>query len=315
MSVINRNLNNRALLEKAAQVVGDLAPGGLLNEQQSVDFLVLAIKGAKILPLCTSQPMSKPKQEIDKLLWDDQVLFPGTEVTALDAADESKASFQRVTLDVKTLKGVTRMSDEVLEDNIMKDGLQDYLLRGMAKKVSQDMENLLINGDTALTGLLGTFDGIIKQATSNVYIAGGVALDKTVLKNTIKTLPEQYRNEAHKMGFFTSANAVLDYRSTVADRLTSLGDAFLTGNGGLQFQATDVHGVPMFPNALGADTDETVLLYMDPKNVYVGAYKEIRLESDRNIETCVTTYVVRTRWDVKYAEEPRVVKATGVLAG
>ena len=315
MSAIDEKLQNRTILEKANQALADLATGGLLNEEQAKDFLTIAIKASRVLPLVTNQRMNKPEQQIDKLLWDDQVMYPGAEATAIAAADESKAAFSRVTLSAKTLKGVTRMTDEVLEDNIIRNSLKDRLLTEMAVKVSQDMENLLLNGDTALTGLLGTFDGVIKQATSNVYVAGGSALTKDVLKNVIKTMPVQYRDEHDMMRFFTSDNAVLDYRATLTDRATALGDAFLTGNGDIQFQNTPLKGVPMFPTELGAGSDETVVLYLNPKNIYAGVYKDIRLESDRNIETGVTTFVVRTRWDVKYAEEPRVVKATGVLAG
>jgi hypothetical protein len=68
----------------------------------------------------------------------------------------------------------------------------------------------------------------------------------------------------------------------------------------------------LFPENLGGGTDETVVLFCDPKNITFGIQRSIRLETDKDISAGEIIMVMSTRWDVKYAHEPAVVKATGV---
>ena len=54
------------------------------------------------------------------------------------------------------------------------------------------------------------------------------------------------------------------------------------------------------------------MLLTDPKNINVGIWRQVRLETDKDISEGVVKIVATLRFDFKYVEETAVVKATHV---
>jgi hypothetical protein len=67
--------------------------------------------------------------------------------------------------------------------------------------------------------------------------------------------------------------------------------------------------VPLFPENLGTGSNCTNILLTDPKNINIGVWRNIRIETDKDISEGVLIIVATLRFDVKYAEETAVVKA------
>jgi len=307
-------LNNRTILEKADLALADLtAGGGILKPAQAQKFMRLLIKDSVLMKLATVVPMGSPKQQISKIKFGSRILRPGQEATALVAADRAKPDMTSVELDAKLFKAEVRLSDEVLEDSIERGELRQTIMEMIAEAISRDMEEVVVKGDTASADpFLAVMDGVLKQATSHVVDAAGAPISKNLLSDMLKTLPSEHLRDKKSMAFLTSVDADLNYRNTLAERATAVGDKFLEGDTPVLYSGVPVQSVPLFPENLGVSNDQTVILLTNPKNIQIGIWRQIRIESQREISEGTLKIVATLRFDVKFAEEPGVAKSINV---
>ncbi|MEZ5140890.1 MAG: phage major capsid protein [Acidimicrobiales bacterium] len=307
-------MSNRTILEKADLALADLtAGGGILKPAQAQKFMRLLIKESVLMKLATVVPMQSPKQQISKIKFGSRILRPGAEATALGVGDRVKPDLSQVELDAQLFKAEVRLSDETLEDSIERGELRQTIMEMMAEAIARDMEEVIVNGDTASAdAFLAVLDGVIKQATSNVVDAAGAPVSKNLLRDMLKTLPSEHLRDKKAMRFLTSVDADLDYRNSLAERATAVGDKFLEGDTPVLYSGVPVQPVPLFPENLGAGNDQTVVLLCNPKNIHVGIWRNIRIESARDISEGTLKIVATLRFDVKYAEEPGTAKAINV---
>ncbi len=306
--------DNRTILQKADLALADLTVGGgLLKPAQAQKFMRLLIKDSPLMQLATVVPMASPKQQISKIKFGSRVLRPGQEATPLGAGDRAKPDLSQVELDAKLFKAEVRLSDEVLEDSIERGELRQTIMEMMAEAISRDMEDVLINGDTlSADPFLAVMDGVLKQATSNVVDAGGTPISKNLLRDVLKTIPSEHLRDKKAMRFLTSVDADLDYRNSLAERATAVGDRLLEGDTPVLYSGVPLQPIPLFPETLGATGDQTSILLCNPKNIHVGIWRNIRIESARDISEGTLKIVATLRFDVKFAEEPGVAKAINV---
>ena len=306
--------DNRTILQKADLALADLtAGGGILKPAQAQKFMRLLIKDSPLMRLATVVPMQSPKQQLSKIKFGSRVLRPGAEATALPLADRARPDLSQVELDAKLFKAEVRLSDEVLEDSIERGELRQTIMEMMAEAISRDMEEVLINGDTlSADPFLAVMDGVLKQATSNIVDAAATPIAKDLLRDMLKTLPSEHLRDKKAMRFMTSVDADLDYRNTLAERATAVGDRLLEGDTPVLYSGVPLQPIPLFPENLGAGSDQTVILLCNPKNIHVGIWRNIRVESARDISEGTLKIVATLRFDVKFAEEPGVAKAINV---
>jgi len=307
-------IDNRTILQKADLALADLtAGGGLLKPAQAQKFMRLLIKDSPLMRLATVVPMASPKQQLSKIKFGSRVLRPGQEATALALADRARPDLSQVELDAKLFKAEVRLSDEVLEDSIERGELRQTIMEMMAEAISRDMEEVLINGDTlSADPFLAVMDGVLKQATSNVVDAAGNPISKDLLRDLLKTVPSEHLRDKRAMRFMTSVDADLDYRNTLAERATTVGDRLLEGDSPVLYSGVPIQSIPLFPEDLGVGNDQTNILLCNPKNIHVGIWRNIRVESARDISEGTLKIVATIRFDVKFAEEPGVAKAINV---
>lgn len=307
---------NRTLLEKADLLVADLTAGsGILKPAQAQRFMRLLVKHSVLLPMCTVVPMAAPKQQIPKIRLGQRVLRPGQEATALPLAQRASPEFGMVELDAKLFKGEVRLSDEVLDDNIERGELRQTLLSLMAEAVARDMEELVIRGDTTSPdAYLATLDGVLRQAQSHVVDAAGAPLTADVLLDLLTTIPSEQLRDKKAMRFLTGVVPELRYRGRLANRNTVAGDRFLEEDAPVLYSGVPVAPVPLFPEDLGPTNNESQVLLANPKNINVGIWRQIRVETARDISEGVVKMVVTLRFDVKYADELGVARAVRVSA-
>jgi hypothetical protein len=175
------------------------------------------------------------------------------------------------------------------------------------------MEDVVINGDTASTDpFYATLDGVLKQATSHLVDVGGTALEPNHLRDLLKTLPSEHTRDKKALRFLTSVDADIDYRTKLAERATAVGDKFLEGDTPVLYSGVPVQPVPLFPENLGTGANETSVLLCNPKNIHVGIWRQIRIESARDISEGTLKIVATLRFDVKFADETGVAKAIRV---
>jgi HK97 family phage major capsid protein len=309
-------LSNKTILEKADLSLADLVSGGLLATQQAAKFLRITIKQARVLPLISVQTMSGPTAEIDKLYFPTRILHAAQPQTALSSGQRAKPTLGKVTLSTHLYKAEIRLGNEVLEDQIERGGLVDTVMETASAAIARDMDELVISSDTTSTDPdLAEMDGLIKQATSNIVAAGTVTLDKNILRDMQKTMPSEFMDRA-RMLYLVSNQSEINYRDSVANRATASGDqalgAYAQGLNNVNYNGMKVIDVPMFAENLGVGLNETYGLLFDPKNAVLGFQRKITMETDKDISAGELIIVTSVRWDVKYAHEPAVVKATGI---
>jgi HK97 family phage major capsid protein len=299
---------NRTLLEKADLAIADLtSDGGLLTTEQTDAFIRLAIKESKLLSMISTTPMASPTKELDKIRFAGRVLQPGAESTALTKAQRSKPDLGKVTLTAKEFKAEVRIGDQSAEDNIERGTFKNTVMTLLSAAVGRDVEWIAINGDTASgTPSLAVLNGFIKQVTTHTVAGGSAHLDKALLKAALKTMPEEFAKVAN-LAYFTNSQARIDYRDSIADRIGPLGEAMLTTNDDVRYNGIPLHSIPEWP-----DTTSTSVLLTDPKNMTVGIYQKIRVETDRDISAGELIIVARLRFDVKFIEETATAKITSV---
>ena len=179
----------------------------------------------------------------------------------------------------------------------------------IAEAAGRDMEEVIIAGDTASPdSFLAVLDGILKQAKSHVVDAAGAVVKKDFFRDMLKSLPSEYLRDKKAMTFFTSVDAELDYRNSLAERATIGGDKFLETDTPVLYSGVPITAVPLVPENLGATKNQTVSLLTNPKNVHVGIWRQIRLESFRDVSAGVLRVVATMRFDAKYADENGVAK-------
>lgn len=310
MSMDDIVFDNRTILQKADLALADLTSGGgLLQPAQAQKFIRILIQESVLLKQGTVVPMRSPKQLIEKIRFGGRILRAGTEATALAAGDRSKPDLSNVELDAQLFKAEVRLNNEVLEDSIERGALRQTIMQLMGESISRDMEEVLIQGDkTSADPFLAKIDGILKLAAANVVDAGGATTNKSIFRDMLKAMPSEYLRNKKQMRFFTSVNSEIDYRDSLAERATVVGDKFLETDTPVAYSGVPVLDVPLFPENLGAGNDETNVLLTDPKNVNIGIWRNIRIETDKDVSEGVLIIVATLRFDVKFAEDTAVVK-------
>jgi HK97 family phage major capsid protein len=307
-------MSNRSILEKADLVLADLTGGGgVLQPAQARTFMQLLIAESVLMKQVTVVPMSAPKQHISKVRFGSRILRPGQEAASLGASERAKPDFSQVELDARLFKAEVRLSDEVLEDSIERGDLRQTIMTMMAEAISRDMEEIIVNGDTAVPDpFLRVMDGLLKQGRNHIVDAAGSGLSKDILNDLLRTIPSEYLRDRKAMRFLTSVDAELDYRGNLAERATAVGDRFLEGDAPALYSGVPLLPVPLFPENLGPGSDQTAVLLCHPKNIHVGIWRQIRVEADRDISEGVLKVVATLRFDVKYADELGVAQAINV---
>ena len=303
-------ISNRSLLRKADIALSDLTTGhGDLKPAQAKEFMRLLIKEGQLLKIATVVPMKAPKMEFPKIAFGSRILRAGVSGAALDAGDRVKPDLSHIALDSKLFKAEINIPDEVLEDNIESARLKDTIMEIGAGAISRDIDEVALEGDThSVDTFLAQLDGVLHQATSHVVDAGGATLSTTVLGDTIREMPSEYMRDKTRMRFLTGVTAEQDYRDVLAERATLVGDDNTVKGAPVVYQGIPIVPLPMMPEDLGIGANRTSGLLLDPKNIYIGIWRNIRFELDRDVRGGNTIIVVTMRLDVKLAQEPAVVK-------
>ena len=302
--------NNIDLSQKATIALADLETnGGILSPEQSNQFIRSMMDTPTIMREARVVPMDSPTMKINKIGFGSRILRAANQTQgsrALAEADRSKPDLGSVTLTSKEVIAEIMLPYEVIEDNIERGDIQNTILQLIAERAALDLEELVVQGDTALAtatppdAYLGLLDGVLKKATANVVDAGTAAISATVFNNVVKAMPSKYLRNRSQLRHYVPHDVEQDYRLALSNRGTSLGDDILTGN-----RPVPVFGSPMVGMALMPTGN---MLYTDPKNIVIGFHRNIRIESERVIAERQVRIVLTARVAVEIEEVNAVVK-------
>ena len=312
--------SNKDLIAKADMTLADLASnGGLLSPEQTDRFIRVLIDSPTMLNSARVVTMSSPSKIINKIGFGSRVLRPATSATPLSSADRAKATTGKVTLNTKEVIAEVRLPYDVLEDNIeggninadpmsSPGGLHSTIVEMLASRASLDLEEMAILGDTSNSSdpYLAMHDGFLKMATAHVVDCTDLGVTKDIFKQAIINMPDKYLRVRSDLNFFVSVDNETEYRDTIANRVTGLGDSALVSANGLAVFGSPIVPAPLMPNASG--------IYTNPNNLIFGIQRKINLEYDKDIRSREFIIVLTARIDFQIEEVDAIVKLINIGA-
>jgi hypothetical protein len=187
--------------------------GGLLNPEQSARFLDYMFDATVIGKVARTVRMKSDTAEIDRMSVGEKLMKLATEGD--DTAANNAVTFSKISLTTKKLRMDWELSTESLEDNIEGADLEDHIARLMATQAGNDIEDVILNGDTSLTGdaLYKSFDGVVKKAKASgrVVDAAGAEVSREVFNKALKAMPRKYKQRRADLRFLAGSNLIQDF--------------------------------------------------------------------------------------------------------
>jgi hypothetical protein len=304
--------SNQALIQKADIALADLsANGGLLNPEQTDKFIQTLMDSPTLINAARVVTMNAPQKKINKIGFGARILRAAVSGTALADGDRVKPDLGHINLQSKEVIAEIHIPYDVFEDNIeggninaamgsSAGGLQDTIMALVGDRAALDLEELAILGDT-LSGdaYLALTDGFIKLATAHVVDAGAAPISKDVFKAAIKAMPDKYLRVRGANSFFVSVDNETEYRDTIANRVTGLGDSALVSANSLSAFGSPIAAAPLMPNAKG--------IYTNPNNLIFGIQRKVNIEYDKDIRARKFIVVLTARVDFQIEETDALV--------
>ena len=205
-------------------VASENGNGGLLNPEQSARFLDYMFDATVIGKVARTVRMKADTTEIDRIGVGEKLMKLATEGD--DTGANAAVTFSKISLTTKKLRLDWELSTESLEDNIEGPDLEDHIARMMATQAGNDIEDVILNGNTALSSdaLYKAFDGVVKKAKAygHVVDAGGAAVSRAVFNSALKALPRKYKQRRTDLRFLAGSNLIQDflYANSIGTNMT-----------------------------------------------------------------------------------------------
>jgi hypothetical protein len=196
--------------EVTTSVVGNDS-GGLLKPAQSNRFLDYVIDQSVLMQNSRVVRMRTPQMEIDKLSVGTRLLAKATEAT--DTGTNAAVTFSKVSISTVKLRLDWAVSTESLEDNIEGASLEDHIAQVMARQTANDMDDLLINGNTSSgNSLLKALDGFVKlaKADGRTVDEAGNNVSRATYDRILRNMPAKYLQRRNELRFFSGSGLVQD---------------------------------------------------------------------------------------------------------
>ncbi len=206
-----------------------------------------------------------------------------------------------------------------------------HLLPGMRGAAQYEEDRVFFLG-TGVNPDPTQFKGLMAMTgfTSVVAGANGDAFTLDILSSLVRALPARYRNQIGRLAIYAPISIADDFADIVANRATSLGDAFLSasGGGGMglgnavgpvpvgYYRRIPVYGVPQLPDnqTQGSAVGKASTLFLVHRDIpVIGDALSIRIEPHR-AEDFITKLQLQAWVGLGYQWPTAIVKRVGVLA-
>ena len=330
--------SNGSLLRKADLTIAEMQTnGGVLNPEQGAAFIRILIKQPTLIRVCRVVEMIAPIRKINKIGFGARIMRAATSGQALpqNAANglstglggRASPTTEQIELQTKEQIAEVRIPYDVMEDNIERAttaqnelpntgpaGLRQTIIDLIAERAALDMEELGLLGNLNYTNAadsddqayMSQFNGWLNNAVTsgNVYDAAGGSISKAIFKESLKTMPSQYQRNKAALNHFVSVNNETEYRDTLADRGTALGDQMTQGT-----SPTYAFGSPVIPVALMPEANG---LFTDPLNLIFGIQRQVSMEFDKDISARVYIIVLTARICFQIEEAMAIVATENI---
>jgi len=216
--------NNNEMLEKVIVTGADglpagasalnMAAGGLLPPKAAERFIDYmfdqTVLGQQVRQVRFG---GNNEIEIERIAVGERIMRVATE--AVDDGVNIGVTFSKISLTTRKLRLDWELSTESLEDNIEGRDLEDHIARLMTSQAANDLEDLAINGDVALTTdpLLKAFNGWRKLLLTGGYVVdnAGATVSRATFNNALKTMPRKFMQQRRNLKWFVPSVVIQDY--------------------------------------------------------------------------------------------------------
>jgi len=240
--------SNEQLIEKATITTAAIASAGKLNPAQADKFLDYIFDETMLAEIGVRKVKFRNEQmTIEKLNVANRVAVPAVEAT--DPGVRNGVTTSKITLQPVEIMIPFEVSQSFKELNIEGDGGEDHVIKLMATRGANNIEELYLDGNTlgpaildsdypggsSLTGYrkdnyLALFNGLLKQAeTSHVYDAQNADFSPAIVAGALRSLPNKFKRQIKALRMLMSWNHEHAYREKVSTRATGSGDSALAG--------------------------------------------------------------------------------------
>ncbi len=278
-------INNKALLSKKDFIKSTALvamPAISLNAEEADKFLDYVIdesfwdKNARIVK------MDKNEKYIRYMGYDSTKRFLKPASTFASSDYIKTFTEGKITLSSKKLRGAVVIYDDDLEDNIEGQQFADHLMRLIAKRIANELDEIYYVSNPTSTGfvatdarhmfygfrynllnanatLTGSLPGVCAELNANstgdflnvgkiAECSSGTGIWEFKFAKMLSTLPSKYKIAGlTNLRFFCNDIVVSDYVSALADRGTALGDAAILGKTPLTYGTVPIVSIPLLP--------------------------------------------------------------------
>lgn len=310
---MSTKLSNKELLEKAVITTAEIAAAGRLNDAQSDRFIDFVVDVTGLKDRARIVRFRNDKLDIDKVGVGKRVAVPKKE--AVDPGLRRKIKTSKVTLQPEEIMVPWELSDEFVTENLEGENVEDTIMRLMATQLSNDLEELYIQGDklgparlesdlleggSATEVIVDTYlqlqNGWLRRAgATHIVDHDGVNISHQVFSDMIVEMPSKFKRNKRNLKFFCSDTTEQLFRNNLASRATGLGDSAATSEINLM-----PFGVELVPLALLPQTplvtehltlSGTTPVGLKNKNIVLGSEFVVLQSVNQNPRTPVTPFV------------------------
>lgn len=308
------------LVTRADLALADLAAnGGLLLPEQANQFIDFIYNAPTILNQARFVKMTAPQRNINRMGFGERILRAARQTgSALDAggndryvraADRAKPQTTQIQLSTSEVIAEVRIPYEVLEDNIEGDSFEAHVLRAIAVRVAEDLEELALWADkTSADPFLALQDGWMKRANLHVYDNLDVGFSANTVTAALLMLPSKYLRNMGDMKAFVGLRHKLRYAQYLSSRGTALGDAAVQGTIPLKAAGITVEGAGMLD--VHGDGDQGLVTMAN--NLIWGVQREITIETEKDIRSREYVIVVTARVALQVDDRDALVRIDNI---
>jgi hypothetical protein len=289
----------------------------MLLPEQANTFIDMIAEQPTILRQSRIVRMNAPTRKINRMGFASRILRAapqgtppyaadnGTNSRHLAATDRSTPTTSQIELSTKEIMAEVHIPYEVLEDNIEGMSFEDHIMRLIAERSAQDLEEWMLTADT-MSGdaYLALNNGLLKTATSHVVDNLSAGISPDLFEAGLLAIPQKYLRNLGALRQLIPVASTIKYRANVAKRATGYGDSALTDAGQLVAYGVPVESAPLMPANTG--------LFTFPQNILFGIQRQISVEVEKDIRARQIIIVLTTRVDCKWDDEDAVVKYTNI---
>lgn len=314
-------------MQRAENIVADTFPGAHLPAYRVNQFWKYVDDEPTLIQKVRRINMESHTIEIPRFAVQDQILHGANELTAMLPPQWVKFETGLLYMTSFKVMAEVQFTYELLEDNIKKNSLMNMVLGEIRRKIPANLEMLILSGDKSMSPATNDFlcmeDGLIKRCFNqapagrpslglvgaHLVDAAGASMDTGLWYDLERAVPEKYNTHGSNYIYITHRDVELAWRESRTQRGTSVGDEYVFENKTARALGREIYTSPFMPTVAGAnesDPRKTFLILMDPKQIILGTYRSMTLESMRNIQNQKILFVWSTRIGLAL-EEPDAI--------